>query len=111
MGQVKKLIDDAVERGYAYNTQQGLPTWRRPTNMEHAERFLKERNDKRHGTWAEDMPDLTGKALADAHEAFDNVDEADNMPLWIQLQLDLWEGRHGINECTYWDMETGGARG
>ena len=50
--------------------------------------------------WHEDMPDLTGQALADAQDAFD---EADDMPLWIQLELDLWEGKNGINEWTAWD--------
>ena len=110
MGQVKKLIEDAIERGYAYNTEQGLPTWRRPTNLEYANKFLKERNAKQH--WHEDMPDLTGQALADAQQAFDfdNTDEADNMPLWIQLELDLWEGRHGINEQTIWDVAGRGSR-
>jgi hypothetical protein len=108
MGKVKQ----AMLNDYLYNTEQGLPTWRKPTNLEYAERFLKERNDKRHGMWTEDMPDLTGQALADAQQAFDfdNTDEADNMPLWIQLELDLWEGRHGINEQTYWDVAARGSR-
>jgi hypothetical protein len=57
--------------------------------------------------WHEDMPDLMGQALADAESEY----EADNMPLWIQLELDLWEGRHGINEWTAWDMEGGPVRG
>lgn len=58
--------------------------------------------------WHVNMPDLTGQALADAQDAFD---EADDMPLWIQLELDLWEGRHGINEQTYWDVAGRGSRG
>jgi hypothetical protein len=109
MGKVKQ----AMLNDYLYNTEQGLPTWRKPTNLEYASKFLKERNAKRHGMWTEDMPDLTGQALADAQQAFDfdNTDEADNMPLWIQLELDLWEGRHGINEQTIWDMAQGGTRG
>ena len=66
--------------------------------------------------WHEDMPDLMGEALADAEREFlternDTVHEADNLPLWIQLELDLWEGRHGINEQTYWDMAGRGSRG
>jgi hypothetical protein len=107
MGKVKQ----AMLNDYLYNTEQGLPTWRRPSNLEYAERFLKERNDKQH--WHENMPDLTGQALADAQQAFDfdNTDEADNMPLWIQLELDLWEGRHGINEQTIWDVAGRGSRG
>jgi len=103
MGKLKQeMLND-----YAYNTEQGLPTWRKPSNLEYAERFLKERNAK----WHEEMPDLTGKALADAHSEFDNITEADNMPLWIQLELDLWEGRHGINEQTYWDVAGRGSCG
>ena len=106
-------LKDAQLNPYLYNTEQGLPVWRKPTNLEYASKFLKERNDKRHGVWTEDMPDLTGQALADAQQAFDfdNTDEADNLPLWIQLELDLWEGRHGINEQTYWDMAGRGSRG
>lgn len=66
--------------------------------------------------WHEDMPDLMGEALADAEREFlternDTVHEADNMPLWFQLELDLWEGRHGINEQTYWDVAGRGSRG
>jgi hypothetical protein len=57
--------------------------------------------------WHVDMADLQGQALADAESEF----EADNMPLWIQLELDLWEGRHGINEQTYWDVAGRGSRG
>jgi hypothetical protein len=66
--------------------------------------------------WHEDMPDLMDEALADAEREFlternDTVHEAEDMPLWIQLELDLWEGRHGINEQTYWDMAGRGSRG
>jgi len=53
--------------------------------------------------WTEDMPDITGQALADAEREF--------LAEWIQLELDLWEGRHGINEQTYWDMAGRGSRG
>jgi hypothetical protein len=62
--------------------------------------------------WAEDMADMEGQALADAQQTFDfdNTDEADNIPLWIQLELDLWEGRHGINEQTIWDVAGRGSR-
>ena len=53
--------------------------------------------------WSENMPDLMGQALADAEREFlseDNVDEADDMPLWIQLELDLWENMQGYGgEC------------
>jgi len=60
--------------------------------------------------WFEDMPDLMGQALADAEREFlamqdlDRIQEATDLPLWIQLELDLWEGQHGINEQTYWDV-------
>lgn len=86
------------------------------SNAEHAEWYLKTRNAKRHGMWAEDMPDLTGQALADAESEFlsersEDIDEADNMPLWIQLELDLWEGQHGIGTFTAWDLAGGDDRG
>ena len=48
--------------------------------------------------WREDMPDLMGQALTDAERDF--LAEADNMPLWIQLELDLWENMQGYGgEC------------
>jgi hypothetical protein len=51
--------------------------------------------------WHENMPDLTGQALADAEREFLEMQpEADNMPLWIQLELDLWENMQGYGgEC------------
>ena len=62
--------------------------------------------------WTEDMPDLMGQALADAEREFlDRQSEADDMPLWIQLELDLWEGQHGIGAFTAWDLADGGTRG
>ena len=61
--------------------------------------------------WHENMPDLMGQALADAEREFlETVNEADDLPLWIQLELDLWEGQHGINEQTYWDVAAWGSR-
>jgi hypothetical protein len=69
MGQFKKLLQDAIERGYAFSSDYD---------------------------WREDMPNLTGAALWDAEAEF----EADNLPLWIQLELDLWENQHGLGgEC------------
>ena len=105
MGKGKQLIQDAVERGYAYNKEQGLPTFRPPVS---AKRAVSMRNAKQHQVstrWHENMPDLMGEALADAQRDF--INEADNMPLWIQLELDLWEGKNGINEWTAWDVEGG----
>ena len=64
--------------------------------------------------WHVDMPDLMGQALADAEREFlamDRIQEATDLPLWIQLELDLWEGQHGINEQTYWDVAGRGQRG
>jgi hypothetical protein len=104
MGKIKQQLIEIEE--YLYNADQALPTWRPPSNLEYAERFLKERNAK----WHENMPDLTGQALADAEREFlETVNEADDMPLWIQLELDLWEGQHGINEQTYWDVAAWGS--
>lgn len=105
MGKVKQAMDNP----YLYNTEQGLPTWKDPVFIGRAMAY---RNDNQHRpNWREDMPDMTGKALADAQHAFDNINEADDMPLWIQLELDLWEGKHGINEWTAWDVEGGTVRG
>ena len=64
--------------------------------------------------WHVDMPDLMGQALADAEREFlamDRIQEATDLPLWIQLELNLWEGQHGINEQTYWDVAGRGHRG
>ena len=51
--------------------------------------------------WHENMPDLSGQALADAEREFlETQSEADDMPLWIQLELDLWENMQGYGgEC------------
>ena len=48
--------------------------------------------------------DLAVSLRNHARHGVDNVNEADDMPLWIQLELDLWEGQHGINEASYWDV-------
>ncbi len=57
--------------------------------------------------WHEDMPDLMGEALAQAERDFlATVD----LTAWEQLELDLWEGQHGINEQTYWDVAGRGSR-
>lgn len=94
MGQVKKLFQDAIERGYAYSTEP----------QQHADLLRRERN----AAWHEDMPDLSGQALADMEAEFmsersediEQRDEADNLPLWIQLELDLWENKQGYGgEC------------
>ena len=67
--------------------------------------------------WHEDMPNLMSQALADAEREFlamqdlDRIQEATDLPLWIQLELNLWEGQHGINEQTYWDVAGRGQRG
>ena len=95
-------LKDAQLNPYIYNTGHGLPTWAEPVSIGKAMAL-------RNSRWHENMPDLTGKALADAQRDF--INEADDMPLWIQLELDLWEGRHGINEWTAWDVEGGPVRG
>jgi hypothetical protein len=89
---------DAQLNPYIYDTEQGLPTWTDPV-------FIGKAMALRNSHWHENMPDLTGKALADAQHEFDD------MPLWIQLELDLWEGKNGINEWTAWDVEGGYVRG
>jgi len=58
--------------------------------------------------WHEEMPDLMGEALAQAERDFlATVD----LTAWEQLELDLWEGQHGIGTFTAWDLETGADRG
>ncbi len=98
-------LKDAQLNPYLYNTEQGLPVWKMPSS---ANKAIALRNSH----WHENMPDLTGQALADAEREFlDMQSEADDMPLWIQLELDLWEGKNGINEWTAWDVEGGTVRG
>jgi hypothetical protein len=101
MGKLK----EAMLNGYAYTPDYDYGYDKRLV-ADAAKGIKALRNDRQH--WHENMPDLTGQALADAQDAFD---EADDMPLWIQLELDLWEGQHGINEQTYWDMAGRGSRG
>jgi hypothetical protein len=95
-------LKDAQLNPYLYNTEQGLPVWKMPSS---ANKAIALRNSR----WHENMPDLTGQALADAQRDF--INEADDMPLWIQLELDLWEGQHGIGAFTAWDLADGGNRG
>lgn len=58
--------------------------------------------------WHENMPDLMDEALAQAERDFLATTD---LTTWEQLELDLWEGRHGINEWTTWDVEGGYVRG
>jgi hypothetical protein len=61
-----------------------------------------------HEGWHIDMPDYTDEALAQAERDFlATVD----LSTWEQLELDLWEGKHGIGAFTAWDLEEGGDRG
>lgn len=112
MGRIKQqliAIEEYLEQrsdSYVYDPSQGLPTFRKPSSTHRL----------RNQAWHEAMPDLTGEALADAEREFlamqdlDRIQEATDMPLWIQLELDLWEGKHGINEASYWDVAVGGSR-
>jgi hypothetical protein len=87
MGKVKQQLLDAIERG-EFELKCG------ETDI-----LRRERNREEH--WCEEMPDLMGEALAQAEMDFlATVD----LTAWEQLELDLWEGRHGINEQTYWDV-------
>jgi len=101
MGKVKQQLLDAIERG-EFELKCG------ETDI-----LRRERNREEH--WCEEMPDLMGQALADAEREFlamqdlDRIQEATDLPLWIQLELDLWEGQHGINEQTYWDVAAWGS--
>ena len=120
MGKLKQeMLND-----YLYNTEQGLPVWRPPISakrgvaLRNAKQHLADRepkccelweladqmqrNSEQH--WAEEMPDLMGEALAQAERDF--LESS-----WFQLELDLWEGRNGVNEWTAWDVEGGTVRG
>jgi hypothetical protein len=119
MGRIKQqmiAIEEYLQNqsDYLYDPSQGLPTWKAPISEGKAKAL---RNSKQHQEWYEDMPDLMGMALQQAEREFlamqdlDRIQEATDMPLWIQLELDLWEGKHGINEQTYWDMDGRGQRG
>jgi len=100
---------DAQLNPYIYDTEQGLPTWTDPVFIGKA---MALRNDKQHQPnpdyWHEEMPDLMGEALAQAERDFLATTD---LTAWEQLELDLWEGRHGINEWTAWDVEGGYVRG
>lgn len=74
MGQFKKLLQEAIDNGYAYS---------------------------------EDMPDLMGEALAQAERDFLAMTD---LTEWEQLELDLWEGKHGIGAFTAWDLAEGSGR-
>ena len=61
-----------------------------------------------HEQWHIDMPDYTGEALAQAERDFlETVD----LTVWEQLELDLWEGKHGIGAFTAWDLDDGSKGG
>lgn len=106
MGKLKESINNP----YIYDTGHGLPTWTDPVFIGKA---MAMRNNNQHKAnpnpdWHEDMPDLMGEALAQAERDFlATVD----LTAWEQLELDLWEGRHGINEQTAWDVAGGTVRG
>jgi hypothetical protein len=89
MGQIKKMIEDAIERGYAYSKDYDYGYDKQlVADAIRGHEIL--RNENQH-IWHMNMHDLWDQALADAqHE-----NEADNLPLWIQLELDLWENQHG----------------
>lgn len=89
MGKVKQAMLNAIERGELELKCGETDILRRERNMEEH--------------WCEEMPDLMGEALAQAERDF--LESS-----WFQLELDLWEGRHGINEWTAWDVEGGTVR-
>lgn len=106
MGKLK----ESIHNPYIYDTEQELPTWTDPVFIGKA---MAMRNDNQHKSkpspdWYEDMPDLMGEALAQAERDFLATTD---LTEWEQLELDLWEGRHGINEQTAWDVAGGRVRG
>jgi hypothetical protein len=105
MGRLKELLIDnpyLYTPDYDYSYDQEL--------VDGAVKGLKVlRNDRQHPTdWHEDMPNLMGEALAQAERDFlATVD----LTAWEQLELDLWEGQHGIGAFTAWDLAEGDNRG
>jgi hypothetical protein len=86
MGLIKKMLEDAIERGYAYSKDYDYAAQYDLQGAIRAKEMI------RNSHWHENLPDLWSQALADAqHE-----NEAGNLPLWIQLELDLWENQHGL---------------
>jgi hypothetical protein len=68
---------------FLFKAKPPLPEWQAPMSIE---KFTRKRNELKHQstqTWGVDMPDLEGKALADAEKQFD---------------YDSWLGEHGIGE-------------
>lgn len=105
MGKVKQ----AMHNPYIYNTEQGLPVWKDPVFIGKA---MAMRNNNQHKAnpnpdWYEEMPDLMGEALAQAERDFLATTD---LTEWEQLELDLWEGQHGIGAFTAWDLAEGGNR-
>lgn len=104
MGKVKQemLNEYAYNDDFDYSYDQEL--------VDGAVKGLKAlRNDRQHPTdWHEDMPDLMDEALAQAERDFLATTD---LTEWEQLELDLWEGQHGIGAFTAWDLADGGTRG
>lgn len=102
MGKAKQeMLND-----YLYCKENGLPVWRPPIS---AKKAVALRNAKQHNPdWYEEMPDLMGEALAQAERDFLATTD---LTEWEQLELDLWEGQHGIGTFTAWDLAEGGHRG
>lgn len=106
MGKLK----ESIHNPYIYDTEQGLPTWTDPVfiGKAMAMRNNNQHNPKPSHNWRENMPDLMGEALAQAERDFLATTD---LTAWEQLELDLWEGKHGINEWTAWDVAGGNNRG
>lgn len=105
MGKLK----ESILNPYIYDTEQELPTWTDPVFIGKAMAY---RNNSQHKSnpspdWYEDMPDLMGEALAQAERDFLATTD---LTAWEQLELDLWEGQHGIGTFTAWDLAEGGHR-
>lgn len=79
---------------FLYKPNAAMRTWQAP--ISEARAALKLNNYKHQSTqmWREDMPDLEGKALADAERQFD---------------YNSWMGEHGIGEGTAQDEVMSGA--
>ena len=104
MGKLK----EAMLNGYAYTPDYDYGYDKRLV-ADAAKGIKALRNDRQHPTdWHEDMPDLMGEALAQAERDFLATTD---LTAWEQLELDLWEGQHGIGTFTAWDLAEGDNRG
>ena len=81
---LRDALAKAKELNQSHN--KAMHSWKDPVSLSRALALTHRKNQDKHQstqTWSADMPDLEGKALADAERQFD---------------YDSWLGEHGIGE-------------